>query len=110
MKSVRWNKRPSLKQSFGHGLCLLLICLLTVSGVFLLFPSSVQAAPTILPSSLPNGQVGAPYTTTLVAAPLTCPCNWTVTSGSPPPGLNLNPSTGVIAGTPSTAGIYSFFV
>ena len=110
MKSIRWNKRLSPKWAIGQGIYLTLICLLTVSGALFLFSSPVQAAPTILPSSLPNGQVGAPYTTTLVAAPLTCPCTWTVTSGSPPPGLTLNPTTGVISGTPTTAGVHSFFV
>ena len=32
---------------------------------------------------------------------------WSVASGTLPPGLTLNTSTGVIAGTPTTAGTYS---
>lgn len=35
---------------------------------------------------------------------------WAVTSGQLPPGLSLNPATGLISGTPSTAGIVTFTV
>lgn len=101
---------PFSRRGIGQRLCLILICLLAISSVFFLLASPVQAVPTILPSSLPNGQVGTPYTATLAAAPLTCPCTWTVISGSPPSGLTLNPATGVISGTPTAAQTYTFFV
>jgi len=35
---------------------------------------------------------------------------WTVTAGQLPAGLTLNPSTGVISGTPSGTGAYSFTI
>jgi hypothetical protein len=79
-------------------------------GLSLSLASPAEALPNIVPSALPNGQIGTPYTAILVAVPLTCPCTWAVTSGSPPPGLTLNPTTGAISGTPTTAGSYSFFV
>ena len=34
--------------------------------------------------------------------------NWEVTAGSLPPGLTFNTSTGVLSGTPTTNGIFSF--
>jgi Chitobiase/beta-hexosaminidase C-terminal domain/Putative Ig domain len=54
-------------------------------------------------SSLPNGQVGTAYSTTLVATGGKAPYSWTLTSGSLPIGLSLNASTGAITGTPTPA-------
>jgi hypothetical protein len=52
-------------------------------------------------SSLPNGQVGTAYSTTLAASGGTTPYTWTLTSGTLPAGLSLNASTGAITGTPT---------
>src|SRR5215469_2337101 len=60
-------------------------------------------------SPLPNGSVGQAYSQTLVASNGTPPYQWTAGSGVPP-GLTLNPSTGVITGNPTTVGNYSFQV
>ena len=58
---------------------------------------------TITTTSLPGGEVGAPYSQNLGATGGVQPYgNWTVSSGSLPPGLTLNSSTGVIGGTPTT--------
>ena len=38
------------------------------------------------------------------------PVSWTVTSGQLPPGLSLNPSTGLIQGVPNKSGTYQFSV
>ena len=66
-------------------------------------PSSVQGASpspvSITTSSLPGGQVTAPYTTTLVAANGATPYTWTATPL--PAGLTL--SGAVISGTPTAA-------
>jgi len=59
---------------------------------------------------LPAGQVGAPYTGSVVAAGGTPPYSWSVTSGTLPAGLNLSPTTGVIGGTPTAAGTTAFTV
>ncbi|MFC1845877.1 Ig domain-containing protein [Chloroflexota bacterium] len=88
----------------------ILLILAVIASFFTVLVSPVQAQPIIFPSTLPDGQVNASYTATLVAAPLTCPCSWVITSGALPPGLALSPTSGSISGTPSAAGIYPFFV
>ncbi|XUW99840.1 MAG: putative Ig domain-containing protein [Dehalogenimonas sp.] len=57
--------------------------------------------------SLPNGMVGVPYTATLAAMGGQTPYTWTIT-GTLPAGLTLNPATGAISGTPTTAGDVTF--
>jgi Putative Ig domain len=56
--------------------------------------------------SLPSGQVGKAYTTTLAATGGTTPYTWAVT-GTLPAGLSFNTASGVLSGTPSasTAGV-----
>ena len=58
----------------------------------------------ITTTSLPSGQVGVAYTTTLVATGGTPPLVWTLTSGALPANLVLNAATGAITGT-STASV-----
>ncbi len=55
-------------------------------------------------STLPAGTVNKSYSITLAKFGGTPSFSWTVFSGSLPPGLTLNPSTGQISGTPTTAG------
>lgn len=58
---------------------------------------------------LPAGMVAAAYSTRFTATGTT-PITWSVTSGSPPPGISLNGSTGDYAGTPTAGGTYTFTV
>jgi len=58
---------------------------------------------------LPEGTVGVPYTATFAAADGLTPYAWTV-SGNVPPGVTLNSATGVLSGTPSAAGQFTFEV
>ena len=67
--------------------------------------------PTILlsPATLPNGSPGVPYNQTITASGGAPPYNFLVTSGSPPPGLELS-SSGVLSGTPTSEGTFAFTV
>ena len=57
-------------------------------------------------SPLSGGVVGASYSQTLSAVAGTTPYSWEITSGSVP-GLALS-SAGVLSGTPTTAGTFTF--
>jgi hypothetical protein len=62
-------------------------------------------------SPLPDGTVLTPYTQTLTAtACATAPLSWQVSAGALPPGLTLDEPTGIISGTPTTAGVYNFTI
>ncbi len=56
--------------------------------------------------TLPAATVGTAYSQSLVATGNPTP-TWSVTSGSLPPGLTLS-SAGLVSGTPTTGGNYSF--
>ena len=58
----------------------------------------------------PTGQVGVPYTDTLTAAGGTTPYTWSVSAGTPPAGITLGASTGVLAGTPTAGGTSNFTI
>jgi hypothetical protein len=63
----------------------------------------------ILPTELPDGAEGQSYSQTLTADGQ-APYNWRLTSGGLPPGLVLGGSSGVLSGTPVTAGAFDFAV
>lgn len=76
-------------------------------------PLSIKVAPApvaISTTSLPNGIVNSSYSATLQATGGATPISWSVTIGTLPGGLTLNPSTGAITGTPTTAGTSNFTV
>jgi len=75
---------------------------------------TLKIPPQITTTSLPNGRINAAYSQTLAAAPSTdTPLTWSCSATCStvlPPGLSLSFSSGVISGTPTTAGTYNFTV
>ncbi|MFY9804360.1 MAG: Ig domain-containing protein [Candidatus Acidiferrales bacterium] len=70
------------------------------------------APPLAIPTSiLPGGLVNTSYSAAIVPAGPggVPPYTWSITSGTLPPGLTLNNTSGIISGVPTTAGVYKFF-
>ena len=59
-------------------------------------------------STAGSGQTGSYYTDQLTVTGGVSPYTFSIVSGSLPPGLTLNTSTGKISGTPTTPGTYTF--
>jgi hypothetical protein len=66
-------------------------------------------APEISTVALPSGVKDSAYSQVLRVKD-SRPGLWDVASGQLPPGLELNPTTGVISGTPTAAGTYPFTI
>lgn len=87
-------------------------------GLFITITGAAPAptpAVSVTTGSLPSGQVSIAYTTTLQATGGTAPYTWSITScsgatGCLPAGLSLAAATGVVSGTPSAPGTYSFTI
>jgi trimeric autotransporter adhesin len=73
------------------------------------FTISVNAPLTISTSSLATGTYGTSYTASLAATGGNSPYTWGLASGNLPPGLFLS-TGGVLSGTPTAAGTYSFSI
>lgn len=68
--------------------------------------------------TLPNGTVGTPYNESIALTGGTSPFQWSIyngpiltgfkVGGAIPDGLTLNPSTGIVSGTPTSAGTWYF--
>jgi mRNA-degrading endonuclease toxin of MazEF toxin-antitoxin module len=71
---------------------------------------NVEAALSVGSASLPSGTVSSAYQQTLTATGAWGSYSWSLSSGSLPAGLSLNSQTGVISGTPTTAGSSDFTV
>src|SRR3989344_4898543 len=72
---------------------------------------SVPVPLSITTTSLSDAIQNQPYSQTLTATGGVTPYIWSTPSGSSlPAGLSMNPSTGVISGTPTTVGTFTFTV
>ena len=70
---------------------------------------NLPAPPNITITTLPAGTISQTYNQAVLAtgkAPLT----WSISAGTLPPGLILNPSTGTITGMPTATGTFPFTV
>jgi hypothetical protein len=74
---------------------------LTING-----PSTLR----ITTLTLPDGTTASPYSESIQATGGVLPITWSVVTGLLPPGLTLNPSSGVISGLPSRTGSSTFTV
>jgi uncharacterized protein YhjY with autotransporter beta-barrel domain len=76
--------------------------------------SITVSAPTLAFSpaagTLSGGTVNSAYSQTVSANGGTAPYTYSVSGGSLPAGLTINPSTGVISGTPTASGSYNFTI
>ena len=63
---------------------------------------------TLSPDTLPDFTVGVAYSETIVPLGSAGPFTFSIDSGALPTGLSLNSTTGVISGTPSATGVFTF--
>ncbi len=95
---------------------LLLISVLLTASCGFLSQSAAGSNSTNPPQSLtisgtfPGGVTNQAYNSVLTVSGGSAPYQFAVKSGSLPPGMSLNPTTGSVSGTPTVAGSYVFQV
>jgi hypothetical protein len=72
------------------------------------FSSGAAAAPVMNVDALRDAELGRPHVDLVSAKGGVPPFGWAVSAGSLPPGLTLDPSTGMISGTPAATGSFTF--
>jgi plastocyanin len=83
---------------------------MTIAGQTFTITQAGAVCPVMsLPPFLPNPTLGVPYSFTLSVGNGTNPGVFSLQSGSLPPGLTLT-SAGVLSGTPTNAGRYTFAI
>jgi hypothetical protein len=81
---------------------------LALVGLILSISCSPSKTPTITTNSLPEGTEGVAYSEILEVHGGTPPYIWSVTGGTLPIGLQLDPNSGVVSGTPLIAQSAAF--
>ena len=81
-----------------------------ISALFFVSFPLLASSLAITTSSLPGATVGSGYGKTLTVTGGRSPYTWSLASGALPTGLSLDTLKGVIWGTPTAAGTYSFVV
>jgi large repetitive protein len=74
------------------------------------YSGTIGAGLSITTASLPTPVIGVAYSQTVSTSGGTGPVSFSVSAGTLPAGLSLNASTGVIGGTATTPGAYSFTI
>ena len=59
-------------------------------------------------AAVPNGYIGVPYSQAFLAGSGDPPYTFSLVAGAFPPGLALNATTGIVAGTPTSEGAFPF--
>jgi hypothetical protein len=95
--SSPWGGTLGTDSAFG--------CSTRIDTFIVALPNASNPLPTIMAVSLPGGTRGRSYSITIPVAGGTPSYTWSIIAGRLPTGLTLNPSTGVISGTPKQAGI-----
>jgi hypothetical protein len=72
--------------------------------------SPTNTAALRIAATLPAGKAGSSYSGSVTASGGISPYKFAVTSGEMPEGVNLNQSTGTVAGTPTATGSFNFGV
>ncbi len=74
--------------------------------------AAASGCPTIglAPAALPGGIENVAYSHAITASGGAAPYTFAVTSGSLPPNVNLNASTGALSGSPTATGAFTFTI
>jgi hypothetical protein len=71
---------------------------------------SIGGGITITPATLPAGSVGVAYSQALTATGGKAPYTWSIVAGALPSTFNINATSGLISGTATAAGTFTFSV
>jgi|SRR5579872_3659679 len=82
----------------------------TVEKLVFGLPLGPSYNPSPVAIQLQGGVIGTAYSETISSSGGSSPYTFSVYTGSLPPGLSLNSSTGVISGTPTSAATYNFTI
>jgi Putative Ig domain len=82
---------------------------LTATSIPFTVTINPATALTISSTVLANATVGTPYSASVQATGGVPPYSWSLPANSLPPGLIFNTTSGQISGTPTAAGVFSFF-
>jgi len=102
-------KRTSGPRILGCALILIAVFLTASCGI-IGKDAGTQGNSLTVTGTLPGGATNQAYNAVLSVSGGNSPYQFAVKSGNLPPGMTLNPQTGSISGTPTTAGAYSFHV
>ena len=109
-KDYRNSSRQQVERVFALLLVVMISLIATSCGTNASAANNNSPQALTLSGSLPGGSVNQTYNAVLSVNGGSNPYQFSLASGSLPPGLTLNPTTGSFSGQPTTAGLYSFQV